>query len=348
MTAPLDAAYEILGSTAPEYGPLGLSNHGPMAVEALAAAGRDASILPWLERYAKLLDPKPEASRAISSRWEEALGHVERHADWAAFFDDELRSGDWRAVVRTWSARLAPGLSGGALHGLLRACHAVRAVQRADTPLRRRELAQGLAYWAACYYSLPGERVGGGSLSPEAALARLELLPEADRPGFGLITVALGKLATFTPFASAGGLLDDTSRPPDEVLSDMTETFASAYLANVTPTNLIALIHMVTGPSAIRLLLPHVDAATARLLVAHAWQAGCALFTVFATTTQAPSLTAPPPSADDLLDRAIANGDEHAIKMTEACLREEAARPSLAFRAAADDVIRRSPQLRST
>ncbi len=347
MTTPLDAAYEILGATAPEYGPLGLSNHGPMVVEALAAAGRDESILPWLERYAKRLHPRTQATQAIPSRWQEALGHAERHADWTAYFEEELRHGDWRAVVRTWSERLAPGLSGGALHGLLRACHAVRAVQNADTLPRRRELAQGLAYWATCYYSLPGERVGGGSLSPEAALARLQLLPEADRPGFGLITVALGKLATFPPFEAAGGLLDDTSRPPDEVLSDMTETFASAYLVNVTPTNLIALIHMVTGPSAIRLLLPHVDTATARLLVAHAWQAGCALFTVFATTTRAPSLTTPPASAEDLLDRAIANGDEHAIKMTEACLREEAARPSPVFRAAADDVIRRSPDPQS-
>ncbi len=43
--------------------------------------------------------------------------------------------------------------------------------------------------------------------------------------------------------------------------------------------------------------------------------------------------------ADGLVERAIATGDEHAIKLTEACLREPAAHPHPAFLAAAAHAI---------
>jgi hypothetical protein len=39
---------------------------------------------------------------------------------------------------------------------------------------------------------------------------------------------------------------------------------------------------------------------------------------------------------DELIDRAIASGDEHAIKFTEVCLREYALNPNPAFFAAAE------------
>ena len=37
------------------------------------------------------------------------------------------------------------------------------------------------------------------------------------------------------------------------------------------------------------------------------------------------------PTREDLIDRAVACGDEHAIKFTEACLREYALNPDPAF-----------------
>lgn len=346
MTSPLDEAYAILEEKAPEYGPLGLSNHGPMAVEALAAAGREDAILPWLDKYARNLDPRHQATTPIAATdWQSWLGHVNRHADWAEFFSTELAKTPWKEVVRGWSQRLAPGLAGGALHGLLRACHAVRAMSQDDNPLRRQELAQGLAYWAACYFKLPGHADGSGRQLVSAALPGVALLPQEQRSEHGLITVALVALGSFSPFPEVVNAIDVSSRPAPEILSDLTETFANVYLANATPTNLIALIHMVTGPSAVRLLLPLVDEATQRHLLAYAWQAGCALYSAFARTPERPPVTQAPPPADELLDRAILTGDEHAIKFTEACLREEAVRPLPIFRAAADDVIRRTPKV---
>jgi len=344
MTAKLDEAYALLEATGPEYGPLGLSNHGPMAAEALAAAGREDAILPWVEHYARQLDPRPSAQQPIDpAAWQTALGRVERHADWVVFFEQEMATSSWQAMVRKWAALLAPGLSGGALHGLLRAGHAVRAVQAHDVPVRRRELAQGMAYWAACYTKLPGDPDGSGTANAIDALPAVVLLPQDRRPDPGLITTALAELEGFAPFRDVANAVDVGSRPPQEILSDLTQAFAAAYLGNATPDNLIAVIHMLTGPSVVRLLLPHVDDATARSLVAYAWQAGCALYCAFATTALAPPITAKPPPADDLLDRALRTKDEHAIKLTEACLREESACPHPVFRAAADDVIHRTP-----
>ena len=340
MTAALDQAYELLREKGPEYGPLGLSNHGPMAAEALHAAGRDDAILPWLERYGRLLDPQPPGFEPIDPLdWQSAIGRLDRFADWLGLFEQELAEPQWQPVLERWSSRLAPGLSGGALHGLLRTAHATRALSASDTRLRRFELAQGLAYWAACFYRLPGDPAAGRLPTP-AALAAVPLLPVDQRPELGLITTSLENLAVFAPFRTVATNLDYESLPAEQVVSDLTLAFAGAYLSNVTPTNRIALIHMLTGPSSVRLLLPHTSESTGRTLVAYSWQAGAALFSAFATDKQQPVVCSEPPAADDLLDRALLVGDEHAIKFTEACLREEAVQPSPIFRAAADDVVR--------
>jgi hypothetical protein len=44
---------------------------------------------------------------------------------------------------------------------------------------------------------------------------------------------------------------------------------------------------------------------------------------------------------EDLVGRAVAAGDEHAIKFTEVCLREHAISPAPVFLAAAADACRR-------
>jgi hypothetical protein len=48
--------------------------------------------------------------------------------------------------------------------------------------------------------------------------------------------------------------------------------------------------------------------------------------------------------ADELVDRAIAHGDEHVIKFTEACLHRHALGPSPVYFAAADHVSSMIPR----
>jgi len=70
----LDEALEVLCDTGPEFGP-GLSNHGPMAAEALFTLDRGESVLPWVEKYKSGLIDAPEATNPISrSDWREFLG----------------------------------------------------------------------------------------------------------------------------------------------------------------------------------------------------------------------------------------------------------------------------------
>jgi len=61
--------------------------------------------------------------------------------------------------VGLWVPRLVPALSTALFHGAIRAAHAVRAIEAADTSARRAELARALGYWAARFR--PGEAVAG-------------------------------------------------------------------------------------------------------------------------------------------------------------------------------------------
>src|SRR5229473_7640078 len=60
----LDAALELLARRGPEYGG-GLSNHGPMACEALMALARPEAVIPWLDQYRLRLQPPLREGRRI-------------------------------------------------------------------------------------------------------------------------------------------------------------------------------------------------------------------------------------------------------------------------------------------
>ena len=336
----MEPALEVLA----RYGPdlrSGLTNHAPMVVEALAAVGRADAVMPWLERYrAGMLPPPARSERIRRDAWQAVLGRTDRVADWTALLVDELEGAPWRDVVARWVTRLAPGICASALHGVIRAGHAVRSLGEAESPARRRELAEGLGYWAAAYQTLPTARAAGRATHARAAIAGVPVVPPAERRFDGTIVGSLAALDGFPAFAPVIGLLD-VRRDPSAVISEMTETFARVYLANAHDVlTAIVFVHGVTGATAVRSLLPGVPAAAVPDMLAYAWQAGCALYATFGTAPAVDGdVDAPPASHDTLVDMAIANGDEHAIKLTEACLREFALNPSPAYLAAARHAI---------
>ena len=227
MTDVLDDALGVFAGTGPEYeafgGLISLANHGPMVVEALCALGREDAVTEWAERYRPRLEDRPPSRASIEpSQWVEALGDQSRVRDWADLFDDELAAAPWRDVVNRWILRLAPGTVFG-LHGAIRTAHAVRSLGTVETALRLHELAEGLAYWAAWYDTLPCSDGVSAGLLPSEAIARLEQLPLADRTGWVRFTDPMHKLAEQESFSFAAQLIDD--RDPRSTVVDLAAAF---------------------------------------------------------------------------------------------------------------------------
>jgi Questin oxidase-like len=339
--ASMDDALDILSAYGPDLAN-GLTSHGPMAAEALCAMGRSDAVLPWVERYRAGMLPRPSARERIThSAWCSALGQEPRFADWSAFFTAELQEAPWREVVQRWTARLAPGFCGSATHGVIRVGHAVRSLRASESPLRVAELADAFASWASTYQELPTARgAAAHELRPDAAIARVAVVPPERRRFTGTITSSLEALDGFPEFAPVIGLLDVSGDAP-RLVDELTDVFSRVYLANAHDLlTAIVFVHGVTSVAALGNLLPYVDDATGRAALRFAWQTGCALYATFGSRP-APQqeVAAPRDDADTLVDMAIAHGDEHAIKFTEACLRHNASNPSPAYAAAARSAL---------
>ena len=337
----MEQALEMMSGLAP------LTNHGPMAAEALVALGRADRVVAWVEGYKKRFSDGYPATRQPITRenWREGLGDGNRVADWTNFFNRELKEAAWPQVLKQWLAILAPGLAAAAAHGVIRTGHAVRSLSVKETDLRRRELAEGLGYWAAYYQPLPASRTSPpGSLKPSQAVAQVETMPVEWRGG-GSIMHALRRLDGFAPFANVADMVD-CSGDASRFLSDLTETFAAQCLTQ--PRHLIAFIPAVTGPSAIRLLLPHLTPEARQSVLRYGWQAAAAIYAAFGSAAGAGAIADRKQDREDLIGRAVTNGDEHAIKFTEVCLREYALNPKPVYLLAARHAIDRLPPAASS
>jgi hypothetical protein len=344
--ASLDEALETLAPYGIEL-KNGNSNHAPMVAEALCALGCPDAVMPWIARYRERMSPRPGASTPIGSEeWRTALGERGRFADWSAFFAEELRERPWRDVLDNWMERLAPGFCAAATHGVIRVGHAARGLADSETSPRLRELADAFASWAATHQQLPTSgRAANGRLTPREAIARIPVVPPDRRGNAGNITASLRMLDEVPEFAPVIGSIDTTADLAP-LVAELTEVFARVYLANAHDIRTtIAFIHGVTSPAALGNIAPEISEQTARAALRYAWQSGCALYACFGgETAMAEDIEPRKADADELVERAIAHGDEHVIKFTEACLRRHTLSPLPVYIAAADHVIGMIPR----
>jgi hypothetical protein len=342
----LDDALDSLADAGPDL-VNGMTSHAPMAAEALCALGRPEAVMTWLEGQRPELLPWPAPRARIEpGGFAAALGRPARAADWRAFFAAELADAPWRLVLDRAVARLAPGLCAAATHGVIRVGHAARALALAETPARLRELADALASWASTWQTLPADRAARApALPPAEAIARVQVVPPEQRRFTGTIVSSLEALDAFPPFAQAIALADLDGDPAARI-SDLTETFARVYLANSRdPLHAIVFVHGVTSLAALRSLAPALAPETAREALRYGWQAACGLYAAFGSRPSPERPVEPPgESREALIDLAVASRDEHAIKFTEACLREHAERPSAVYLAAARHVLDALPR----
>jgi hypothetical protein len=332
--APLDDALEVLSPYGPEL-TNGNFNHAPMVVEALCALGRPEAVFPWIEAYKLRMTPRPAPGDPIDwSQWRAHLGHRERFADWSGLFAAELAVAPWRSVLDRWASRLAPGYSAAATHGAIRVGHAARALSESETRVRLRELGDAFASWAASYSELPTTpSAEPGRLRPREALAAMPVVPPDRRPP-GNITTALNRLVEFPAFAPVIDLVD-LGHDLDKAIAELSELFARVYLANATDTRtFIVFVHSVTAVHALGNIAPHVSETTAGSLARYTWQAGAGLYAAFGGAAPQDQIEPGDDDAEILVDRAVANGDEHVVKFTEAAIARHKTAPSPVYHAA--------------
>ncbi|HZA75121.1 MAG TPA: hypothetical protein VE623_01890 [Acidimicrobiales bacterium] len=332
---------------------VGFACHGPMGAEALSSLGYDDLIPRWVESYKSKHPPiaAPPATQRIDpddeTSWRAAVGSFPRLTDWASLFTQELAEQPWPTVLRIWLPRLLPGAGGGLTHGLLRVAHGVRALPTNDgqpSELALNELARGLAAWAGWFRLLPGRPELRGPLTLDKALDGLPWPAERWSPIEAGMFTRLDELDGFTAAVEALG-------PPEadpQALSDLTAAFCRMLLASprVFPQGPV---HMVTPTAAVRTLLPYLPGVSVRAVYAQLWHVAAAIACGFLDPTS-PVETPPPedepptlPTPADLAARAAEHGDPHAVKFTEACLRENDLRPDPVYLLAARHVLDHTP-----
>jgi hypothetical protein len=319
----LDEALDRLGDYGPEFGG-GLSNHAPMVVEALVRLGRGDAVAGWVDAYVDRLErPLSPSARPPT------LGDFGTVGDWERAFAAELAEAPWEEVVRRWVPQLAPGLMAAATHGWLRTAHAVRGVATESTPARLTELGRGLAYWAARYQELPGPVRPRGSLTAAAGIAGL---PTRRLTGDGLIFEVVRGLDGDAEFASAVGSVDGSNLDVDSLLA----AASSEVLAGGAQANPIVYVHTLTPTAVIRGVDSLLDRSVNGLVLGCAWRAVAALVASYRPAEPDGSSVPVDVDAEDVVDRAVAGGDEHAIKVAEAAFGPDAgADPTVRAAAAA-------------
>ncbi|MGP3987100.1 questin oxidase family protein [Streptomyces sp. 3N207] len=346
-TGTLDEALERLHTSGPEREGW-LSNHAPMAVEALVRHGQAPVVHRWIDAYRDKLEDMPGQDSPVSeSNWREALGDPRRLADWIRHFTHQVEEHPWQEVLALWWPRLLPGISASATHPVIRTGHAVRALlaDGGRTAPRRAELAHALGYWAARHSVLPriahlpveGSAEAGYDAVPLIAdqsggirerLARITALPQRPHPA--------GR-------TGQNGAAGPGSTDPDSARADLEEIVRAATHRYATHAHgsPVMLVHAATAPNAVLRVLPALPRTLWAAGVDAAWAASAAVTAVYAPAEGAPVPSALSVAPEEAFARAAVHGDEHAIKFPDTAL-------DVAARADDEDPLAVTAVLRAT
>ncbi|MFJ2134266.1 questin oxidase family protein [Streptomyces sp. NPDC098085] len=312
ITGTLDEALERLHTAGPERNGW-LSNHGPMAVEALVRHGQAPAVHRWLDHYSHKLEDMPDtSSRVTAENWREALGDPRRIADWTLHFERETAERPWRDVLAEWWPRLLPGIAAGATHPVIRVGHSVRTLLAGEASAPRiTELAHGLGYWAARHQPLPEPAPLPPAPSAAAALDAVPPVPEQS----GGIRDRLAQLSAFPVWPQR------FTGDPDEARARLAELVRAATHRYATHGHgePIMLVHAATAPNAVLRTLPALPRALWAPSLGAAWAASAAVTAAYGPAEPAPYAPAHA-SAEELFARAAAHGDDHTIKFTDTAL----------------------------
>jgi hypothetical protein len=307
----LDEAYERLHRTGPEFAGW-LSNHGPMAVDAMIRLGHPDGVPAWIDRYERRLEEPPGPRWSISEAdWREALGDASRLGDWLAFFGRLVAAEPWRRHPAPVVAAADPGSGGG--RQPRPDPHRPRGARarRTGHPRAPRRTRPGPRYWAARWHPVPEPGGPRGGLPTGAALDSVPAL--GVHGGLRTRLAALDRLDGWPAALRAVAQPTEATRVP-AALTELTDAAVTRYL-RWAPANPVMLVHAATAPRAAALVVPELPPDLWPATYTAAWSVSAAIVAMYRSAGDPPS---PPASAaDDVVPRAAAHGDEHVLKFTE-------------------------------
>jgi hypothetical protein len=338
-TGVLDEAYERFHETGPEFSG-GLSNHGPMAVEAMARHGHAQDVHAWIDWYQDRLEERPRGLTPVTrDDWQEALGDRTRLADWRTFLLRESEERPWRELLVEWWPRLLPGIIAGATHGVIRVGHSVRALLAEEAALvasgsgestvtdgpRVAEFAHAIAYWAARWTPLEADASRrSGLITPVEALADVPSVAEQSVS----ISHRISQLSGTAGWSAALGSLrtPETPQRAAELLADVANAAVLDYLTH-GHANPIMLVHASTAPTAVLRTLPALPESLWIPSLDAAWLATATVTAAYRNTEAEPEQVAAAVAetgtgtgtekAQAAIDRAVRHRDEHAVKFAD-------------------------------
>jgi len=312
----LDEAFARLHRTGPEFQGY-LSNHGPMVVESLVHCGQWEAVPAWLDLYTPRLIAAPRPTERITANgWRDALGDRARAGDWIAFFAEELRERPWRDTLARWWPELLPGLPGAATHGVIRVGHAVRALRTAgESPTRLAEFAHAMAYFATAYLALPDLPPLAGGRTPSDGLPDVPPIPVEERDH---VTHRLDLLAAWPAWLASTLAVRPAETPEraETLLADTVRAATRAYVRRGHGDGVMT-VHAATAPNAVLRVLPDLPRSLWAASYATAWATSSAIASVYAARADADDVPPAPADPTEAMTRALAHGDEHAIKLAD-------------------------------
>lgn len=299
----------------------GLSNHLPMALVALKRLGAgDAQLQAFAEAHASRLEPAPAPETwPGGDAWTSRLGERSAWPMYRDLFAQWLANEGAGEVLGQVLPALMRGCGAAAFHGLIRTAYAVQAAHR-------RELADGLAYWACRWLDLGESRAVGRTPDPARLLPRLPVPGGQQR----LIFERMRAAAALPAFAPTVAQLRVQTGDGQGTLQRLATLAAGLYARSANSTAL----HLVTSAHALRVLLPFTEEPIPALRAY--WRAFAA---GVASSDAEPEELPPLQEWPRIVDFALASSDDHVIKLVDSCREETEAYGGDAWRRAASRLL---------
>ena len=303
-----------------EYGH-NLASHLPMALTALHRLGADAPRLAaFADVYSHQLHGAPPAEPwPAGDAWQGRLGEPRAWPAYRSLFREWLLNEGPADLLQPVLPVLMRGCGAAAFHGLIRVAHAVDAGHA-------NELADALAYWACRWFTL-GDAAGKARTDDPAEAVRRLRLPLPMAPLIAERMALVGAEASF-PAAAAMLRIDE-----QHTLPQLAAWAASTYAETADFT----VLHLVTSAHAVRVLLPWLEDEARLPALRHyatAFMAGCASVRPRPKPLQLRVMAWPA-----IVRRALAQHDEHVIKLVDSCREHERAYGPGPWRAAATRAV---------